>query len=61
MAQLSNKLSTGEKLQSDTVFEYIIEQVKADPNKAKSVGGVFQYNITKGGKQVKQWSKFSIN
>ncbi|XP_044744435.1 peroxisomal multifunctional enzyme type 2-like isoform X2 [Coccinella septempunctata] len=49
-----NKLSSG--LQSDAIFEFIIDQVKADPGKAKSVGGVFLYNITKDGKQVKQWT-----
>lgn len=50
-----NKLSSG--LQSDAIFEFIIDQVKADPGKAKTVGGVFLYNITKDGKQVKQWSE----
>ncbi|XP_072398461.1 SCP2 sterol-binding domain-containing protein 1-like isoform X2 [Diabrotica undecimpunctata] len=43
-------------LKSDAIFEFIIDQVKADPSKAKSVGGVFLYNITKDGKQVKQWT-----
>ncbi|KAG5894789.1 hypothetical protein JTB14_005225 [Gonioctena quinquepunctata] len=45
-----------EKLTSDAVFEFIIEQIKADPKKAKSIGGLFLYNITKDGKQVKQWT-----
>lgn len=44
-------------LKSDAVFEFIIEQVKNDPGKAKSVGGVFHYKITKDGKEVKQWSE----
>lgn len=56
MTPAINKLSA-EKLQSDAIFEFIIDQVKADPSKAKSVGGVFLYNITKNGKQMKQWSK----
>ncbi|CAG9858017.1 unnamed protein product [Phyllotreta striolata] len=43
-------------LKSDAVFEFIVDQVKQDPGKAKSVGGVFLYNITKDGKQVKQWT-----
>ncbi|XP_060533989.1 peroxisomal multifunctional enzyme type 2-like isoform X2 [Cylas formicarius] len=43
-------------LKSDAIFEFIIEQVNADPSKAKSIGGVFLYNITKDGKQVKQWT-----
>lgn len=50
--------SSSTALKSDAVFEFIIDQVKADPNKAKSVGGVFLYKITKDGKEVKQWSKF---
>lgn len=48
----------GVQLQSDAIFEYIIDQVKADPAKAKSINGIFLYNITKNGKQVRQWSKF---
>ncbi|CAH0551643.1 unnamed protein product [Brassicogethes aeneus] len=55
MQPLANKLSAS-NLKSDAVFEFIIDQVKADPNKAKSVGGVFLYNITKDGKQAKQWT-----
>ncbi|CAG9821656.1 unnamed protein product [Phaedon cochleariae] len=47
---------TAGNLRSDAIFEFIIEQVKADPNKAKSIGGVFLYNITKDGKQAKQWT-----
>lgn len=48
--------SSSAALKSDAVFEFIIDQVKADPNKAKSVGGVFLYKITKDGKEVKQWT-----
>ncbi|KAJ8924435.1 hypothetical protein NQ315_007231 [Exocentrus adspersus] len=55
MQPLANKLSTPD-LKSDAIFEFIIEQVKADPNKAKSVGGLFLYNITKDKKQAKQWT-----
>ncbi|KAF7284371.1 peroxisomal Multifunctional enzyme type 2 isoform X2 [Rhynchophorus ferrugineus] len=43
-------------LKSDAIFEFIIEQVKNDPGKAKSIGGVFHYKITKDGKEVKQWT-----
>jgi len=52
--------SSSAALKSDAVFEFIIDQVKADPNKAKSVGGVFLYKITKDGKEVKQWSKYYV-
>ncbi|KAL3285534.1 hypothetical protein HHI36_000065 [Cryptolaemus montrouzieri] len=54
MQPTANLLSSG--LQSDAIFEFIIDQVKADPGKAKAVGGVFLYNITKDGKQAKQWT-----
>lgn len=57
MSPSINKLSAAD-LKSDAVFQFIIEQVKADPQKAKSVGGVFLYNITKDKKVVKQWSKY---
>lgn len=44
-------------LQSDAIFQQIIEGVKADPAKAKSVNAVFSFKITKDGKEVKEWSK----
>lgn len=56
MQPLINKLSA-QQLQSDAIFEYISEQVKLDPSKAKSVNGIFLYVITKDGKQAKQWSE----
>lgn len=59
MQPLINKLSA-EQLQSDAIFEYIAEQVKLDPSKAKAVNGVFLYVITKNGKQAKQWSKYLL-
>lgn len=43
-------------LQSDAVFETIVQRVKAEPAKAKAVNAVFLYNITKDGKQAKQWT-----
>lgn len=47
-------------LQSDAVFEMIQSRVKEQPAKAKSVNAVFLFNITKDGKQAKQWSKYII-
>ncbi|CAG9766389.1 unnamed protein product [Ceutorhynchus assimilis] len=55
MPPQANKLSA-EGLKSDAIFEFIIDQVKADASKAKSIGGVFLYKITKNGKEVKQWT-----
>lgn len=43
-------------LKSDAIFEAICDRVKKEPAKAKAVNAVFLYNITKDGKQVKQWS-----
>lgn len=60
MQPISNKLSAPASLKSDVIFEAIIERVKTDPDKAKSVGGLFVYNITKDKKTVKQWSKYTL-
>ncbi|XP_073953716.1 peroxisomal Multifunctional enzyme type 2 isoform X2 [Choristoneura fumiferana] len=43
-------------LKSDALFAKITEEVKKNPAKAKSIGGVFLYNILDGGKTVKQWT-----
>lgn len=56
MRTRANNVSAS-KLESDAIFEFIIEQVKLQPEKAKSVNGVFHYKITKGGKVIKEWSK----
>lgn len=60
MQPLANKLSAN-KLESDAIFEFIIDQVKANPQKAKSVNGIFLYKITVDGKVAKEWSKLSFN
>lgn len=43
-------------LKSDAVFAKIQEEVAKNPDKVKSIGGVFLYNITDNGKTVKQWT-----
>ncbi|XP_060805777.1 peroxisomal multifunctional enzyme type 2 isoform X1 [Amyelois transitella] len=43
-------------LKSDALFAKIIEEVSKNPAKAKSVNGVFLYNITENGKTVKKWT-----
>lgn len=60
MSPAANKES-GAALKSDAIFEFISDQVKADPKKAKSVGGLFLYKITKDGKEAKQWSKYALS
>lgn len=47
-------------LQSDAVFQKIIDGVKENQAKAKAVNGVFLYKITKDGKVAKEWSKFIL-
>lgn len=44
-------------LKSDALFDKIKEEVDKNKDMAKSVGGVFLYNITDSGKTVKSWSK----
>jgi len=51
-----NRTSANMSLQSDAIFDFIIQKVKEDPSKAKAIKGVFLYNITKDGKVVKQWT-----
>ncbi|XP_032519471.1 peroxisomal multifunctional enzyme type 2 [Danaus plexippus] len=43
-------------LKSDSLFAKIEDGIKANPDKAKSVGAVYLYNITLNGKTVKQWT-----
>ncbi|CAG9564062.1 unnamed protein product [Danaus chrysippus] len=43
-------------LKSDSLFAKIEDGIKSNPDKAKSVGAVYLYNITLNGKTVKQWT-----
>ncbi|XP_055841200.1 peroxisomal multifunctional enzyme type 2 [Episyrphus balteatus] len=43
-------------LSSDAVFQKIIDGVKDNEAKAKSVNAVFQFKITKDGKVSKEWT-----
>ncbi|XP_031328032.1 peroxisomal multifunctional enzyme type 2-like [Photinus pyralis] len=52
---MQNKLAAS-TLKSDAVFEYINDQVKVQPDKAKSVNGIFLVKITKDGEIVKEWT-----
>ncbi|CAH1978148.1 unnamed protein product [Acanthoscelides obtectus] len=47
---------SSQSLKSDAIFEFIIEEVKKNPQKAKSIGGVFLYKITKDKKEAKCWT-----
>lgn len=44
-------------LKSDAVFKNIAEKISENIEKAKSVNGIFLYNITKDGQIVKKWSE----
>ncbi|CAH2255748.1 peroxisomal multifunctional enzyme type 2 [Pararge aegeria] len=46
----------GSSLKCDSLFAKIEEAVKANPDKAKTVGAVYLYNITENGKTIKQWT-----
>jgi len=50
--------TTTMSLQSDAVFQKIIDGLKENEAKAKAVNGVFLYKITKDGKVAKEWSKY---
>ncbi|KAF5284104.1 hypothetical protein FQA39_LY17115 [Lamprigera yunnana] len=43
-------------LKSDAVFDFISNQLKTHPEKAKHVNAIFLYKITKDGKVVKEWT-----
>lgn len=45
-------------LKSDGLFAKIIEEVNKNQAMAKSINGIFLYNITENGKTVKQWSEY---
>lgn len=46
-------------LKSDALFAKIAEEVQKNQAMAKSVAGVFLYNVTENGKISKKWSKFT--
>lgn len=52
--------SSAGALKSDGLFAKITEEVNKNQAMAKSVGGVFLYNITDNGKIIKQWSKLNF-
>lgn len=54
---VSRHLTAATQLKSQEVFAGMQERIKANVEKAKSVKGVFLWNITKGGKVEGQWSK----
>lgn len=51
--------SASPDLKSDIIFKTIAERINDNIEKAKSVNGVFLYNITKEGQIAKKWSKFT--
>ncbi|XP_045777246.1 peroxisomal multifunctional enzyme type 2-like [Maniola jurtina] len=55
-APTSQSVQSSGSLKSDSLFAKIAEGVKANPDKAKSVGAVFLYNIIENGKTIKQWT-----
>lgn len=51
--------ATSPDLKSDIIFKTIAERINENIEKAKSINGVFLYNITKAGQIAKKWSKFT--
>lgn len=51
--------STSSDLMSDIIFKTIADRINENIEKAKSINGVFLYNITKEGQIAKKWSKFT--
>lgn len=58
-SQPATGMDSSSALKSDVVFKTIAERMTENVEKAKSVNGIFQWNITKNGKIAKTWSKFS--
>lgn len=52
----SEPISSQIDLQSDAIFKAIDERMRENVEKAKSVNGIFLYNITKKGQVAKQWT-----
>lgn len=53
----SQTTSSSVPLKSDAIFTTIRERMNENIEKAKSVNGVFLYNVTKDGQIAKKWSK----
>ncbi|XP_031618010.1 peroxisomal multifunctional enzyme type 2 [Contarinia nasturtii] len=56
MANSSNSTKSSVELKSDVIFQTISERIKENIEKAKSVNGIFLYNITKDGQIAKKWT-----
>lgn len=53
----SAQTSSSVSLNSDVVFKTIHDRMNENVERARSVNGVFVYNITKDGQIAKKWSK----
>lgn len=52
-------LTSSVALKSDVVFKTIADRINENIERAKSINGVFLYNITKDGQIAKKWSEYS--
>ncbi|XP_026321012.1 non-specific lipid-transfer protein-like 1 [Hyposmocoma kahamanoa] len=43
-------------LKSDEVFQRVKNEIANNPDLAKSINGIFLYNVTENGKTTKQWT-----
>lgn len=52
----ANPCSGKTNLESDAIFATMSEQVKQNPDQAKTINAIFLYNITVDGKQMSEWT-----
>lgn len=57
-ASVCDSTASSVQLKSDVIFQTISERIKENIEKAKSVNGIFLYNVTKDGQIAKKWSEF---
>lgn len=55
-----NSSTSNINLKSDAIFKAISDRINENVEKAKSVNGIFLYNITKNNEIVKKWSKLVL-
>lgn len=60
-SKAAEQQSSSLELKSDIIFKTIGERMNENIEKAKSINGVFLYNITKNGRVEKKWSKFLLH
>lgn len=55
---MKNLCSANVNLESDGVFEQIIDYVKSHTEEVKKINGIFYYVVTSKGEPTAHWSKY---